>query len=57
MGKGNFRWIAANRKQKWHTSVSLLQMETENGNSFCLEQTINGNQRLLFQQTCLFKLK
>ncbi len=51
MGNGNFRWIAANRKQKWHTSVSLLQMETENSNSFCLVQTINGNQRLLFQQT------
>jgi hypothetical protein len=47
------------------TFVRLLQMEngngkllgfflqTENGSFFLGRQTINGNQRLLFQQMCL----
>jgi hypothetical protein len=33
---GNFRLFAANGKRKQQTSISLLQMETENGSLFSL---------------------
>ncbi len=50
-GKGNFHLFAPNRKQKQQTSVCWkwkMKMEFV----FLGRQTKNGNQRLLFQQTC-----
>jgi hypothetical protein len=39
-------------KQKWQTSVCLLQTETANGSFFLGQKIIHGNQHLLCQQTC-----
>ncbi len=50
---GNFCLFAANGKWKWQTSVCLQHTEMKNGSLFSFgRQMINGNQQMLFQQTC-----
>jgi hypothetical protein len=54
--KSNFRLLAANGKQKRHTSVFVL-CRRKTKFVFLGWQTINGNRRLLFQQTCPSMIK
>ncbi len=49
----NFCLFAENARRKQQTSIGLLQRESESGSLFSLVcKQINGNRRLLFQQTC-----